>query len=140
MKRSGLYRHSLGRFGVLGLAFGLVLFAMSSSAFASCGDYLLHGPMVDSTQDASQFWRLFDEQPQPHSACEGGRCQSQPIPPPLDPWRVTIPKPTLLGVLSSDQQAFLLGSAWARPRNGSRADSPFYDVASPPPRLCFLFA
>lgn len=140
MKRSGLYRHSLERFGVLTLAFGLVLFAMSSPVFASCGDYLLHGPEIDSTEDASQFLRLFDEQPRPHSACEGGRCQSQPIPPPLDPSRVSIPKPTFFGLLSSDQQAFLLGSAWARPCNGSRAESPFYDVASPPPRLCLLFA
>jgi hypothetical protein len=150
-------RSTLQRFCAAVLSL-VAMFALASTAKASCGDYLLHGTAADhnsannhwlATEDSSapstlvpySIFRAPSNDPlKPKSSCEGGRCQSQPIPAPVDHSRISIPRqPALLTFLQS-----LRGESgnetWPRPSNGLAVDSPFSSVPSPPPRPSFTVA
>jgi len=141
------------RFSVLLSTFVVVVLGMTSSALATCGDYLVHGKIVhlehnahDAMQEANHTAShlIFRNQPlttssKPISACEGGRCQSKPVPPPVDSTRISIPK-HLATVSVIDDLCEGKDCQWSRPSDGIAAEQPFLAIASPPPRRFFLCA
>ncbi|MGV3484455.1 MAG: hypothetical protein ACO1RT_08555 [Planctomycetaceae bacterium] len=137
-------RISTGRSIAQLVSFAALGMILQTTAYASCGDYLLHGADNGSHQADMNAGRPADllshasatELPAaPRSACEGGRCQSAPLAPPADPPRISVPKQpaTLVGV--DDSLTSPDDGNWSRPVDGLLPGSPFLEIASPPPRL-----
>ena len=143
-------RRSMRRFSVLWSLFLMMAVGLTSTALASCGDYLVHGKLVHLEHSPgtsrpvaalviplSIFRTESSGSSVPKSACEGGRCQSMPVPPPVDSTRISVPKHSAT-VVKIDKSNSGNDSKWGRPCDGFVIDQPFLDIASPPPR-CLLF-
>lgn len=150
MKKTATYRWTLERLCVAFLSLIAVAF-QTSSANASCGDYLVHGSMThESTNDkwlATQtsvtatvtvpysVLRSRSNDPQaPKTACEGGRCQSQPIPPPVDHTRISIPRQSAVVSFIESLNESALNDRWPHPLSGQMGELPVQAVPSPPPK------
>jgi len=153
MQAKSAKRLIMRRFAVLLSTFVVVALGMASSALATCGDYLVHGKVVHLEHDAVDAMQqanhtashlIFRNQPlttssKPISACEGGRCQSKPVPPPVDSTRSSIPNHlATLSVIDDLCEGKVC--QWSRPSDGIAAEQPFLAIASPPPRRFFLCA
>lgn len=113
----------------------------SSAVLASCGDYLLHAGSMDADSDAelqmfpSSLFRSVGHIPARRSTCENGRCQQSPLTTtPLEISRTTVAhQPAIIGGPHDDAMDHD-NSGWNRPTDGLSVDSPFLEVAAPPPR------
>ncbi len=72
--------------------------------------------------------------PAHRTRCENGNCQSAPLAPPSDPLRVSIVK--RIDFISNTRLARLAleRDAWSRAADSRMPQSPFLEVASPPPK------
>jgi hypothetical protein len=157
MHLSATCRWTLARTCVV-LSSLLVALGSVSSAQASCGDYLVHGSMshelpenqwlnekdATNAHSASVSYSIIrqpsDDPARPKSSCEGGRCQSPSVPPPVDHTRISIPRQPALIVFFENLNHGSGDDSWPHPLNGLMADAPFCSVPSPPPRLSFSVA
>ncbi len=112
-----------------GVAFFAAIFAVEAQA--SCGDYLLHGPVLNvDLMKADSAATSGQHAP---TACENGKCQQSPQSFPQEPPRVLVPKQlaTVLRFASSmDQAKFTLLCR----RDVIQPESPFLEIESPPPQ------
>lgn len=113
----------------------------SSAVLASCGDYLLHAGSTVAESPAelqlfpSSLFRFDAHIPTRRSPCENGNCQQSPVT--TTPWEVPRTRapqhPAIVGGPHDDSMDHD-DSRWHRPSNELSVDSPFLEVASPPPR------
>lgn len=141
---------------LLFVCFGLAhAFLVATKADASCGDYLLHGPMdyastgrhgeqdidLSSAAGALLHHGLNENVPlpeRPKTPCAGGRCQATPpLPPPNSPTRAVYIKQHIalqsFGDLACDKDA----RDWRYPVDGLSPESPSLAVDLPPPKRVF---
>jgi hypothetical protein len=154
MVASANLRHGTRRLLVAAWLFaGLVLAGAvftAEKAVASCGDYLLHGPVNAPETDAHQSLghrfandpflnpHVMDTEPSPQpptSPCANGRCQSAPPHPPANsPTRAVYTKqPVVMDSLASvhsDPDPV----DWLYPADGLRPEGPWIAVDLPPPK------
>lgn len=123
---------------------------LSNRAEASCGDYLLHGPVdVPMAADHSQPFVVTPLLPfvdpgsgesepserRPSSPCENGRCQPAPTHPPVNsPTRAVHDKQPLPLDLADLSNIDSDSADWARAADGRRPDGPWIPVDLPPPK------
>lgn len=135
-------------------------------AFATCGDYLLHGPMESALHGSGGWsrgvghdsdgliglgsivwddpnWLLYfpgsDSLPaKSPSPCAGGRCQSAPPPSPMHlPGRIILWKQLATVLRDSVSDRDVESCGWLFPADGVCPSSPFLSVDVPPPeRAC----
>lgn len=144
MTQAASKRFSTGRSLAQLASFSALWIIFQSNAYASCGDYLLHGPDRANSHGsmASQLpadlvsHSLPAGSPEaPRSACEGGKCQSAPLAFPVDPPRISVPKQPATLIGAAELRSTPDDGNWARPMDGLLPSSPFLEIASPPPRL-----
>jgi len=131
-------------------------------AVASCGDYLLHGPMESALHGSGGLargvghdsdglgghgslvwddpaWLLYfpgsDSLPtEPPSPCAGGRCQSAPPPSPMPlPGRIVLWKQLATVLRDSVSDREIESLGWLFPADGVCPSSPSLAVDVPPP-------
>jgi hypothetical protein len=143
MFRMSMERNSPRRYFVALVFCLLFCSATSSSASASCGDYLLHSNPVKSNSPDSSIvgfdWLTVDSLPllpPEKSACANGRCQSAPLSGPIDPQRIVFPRQSAIAIRLDSNVTNRQSTHWGFPTDGMLPESPFIEASSPPPESC----
>ncbi len=141
-----LIARSLQRLVVVVVSLALGLIITSQYTYASCGDYLDHGPMSGSDHRAAaakfadldqSLWQQVLDQARSQrgpTRCERGQCRQAPAPLPIEPSRVAPVRDQSFVFHQLDASDDRLTSHWPRPISGSASADPFLEILSPPPK------
>ncbi len=144
---ANLLERSLQRLVAVAIALVVGFAATSQTSYASCGDYLHHGPMSSDHSPANadglslgelqSLWQNLlgtSHGQRGKSRCERGQCHQAPPPAPAESPRVAPVRDQSFVCKLSEQDHVRDSASWPRPVSGSLLATPFLEVQSPPPK------